>query len=267
MKRELDILSEAVRRAGDRVMQIVRDGFETQIKKDRSPVTSADLEVNLILFETVRRAFPADGWLSEEGPDDPDRLGKRRVWVVDPIDGTKYFMRGELTYAISAALVQQGQPVMGVLFNPATGELFSAVRGCGACLNGDRIETKETVAEPLTVLVHPPSLRQGRLAPFEPYADCRPMGSIAYTLGLVAAGRADACMNFERMNEWDVAAGVLIVEEAGGSVTDSKGLPLIFNRVETSVYGILASSPAAKAPLEALLKRAEEPTPGSRAKR
>lgn len=267
MERELGILSEAVRRAGDRVMQIVRDGFETRIKKDRSPVTSADLEVNRILYEAMRREFPADGWLSEEGPDHPDRLEKKRVWVIDPIDGTKYFIRGELTYAIAAALVEQGQPVMGVLFNPATGEFFSAVRGRGACLNGDRIQTKRTVAEPLTVLVHPPSLRQGKLAPFEPYANCRPMGSIAYTLGLVAAGRADACMNFERMNEWDVAAGVLIVEEAGGSVTDSKGLPITFNRADTSVYGILAGSPAAKAPLEALLKRAEAPAPGSQPNR
>jgi myo-inositol-1(or 4)-monophosphatase len=267
MQRELDIVSEAVRRAGTRVMELARHGFETHIKKDRSPVTTADLEVNRILYETLEAHFPADGWLSEESPDRPDRLGKKRVWVIDPIDGTKYFMRGEPTFAISAALVDNGRPVVGVLFNPATGEFFSAVRGWGAWLNEQRISARQASHEPLTVLVHPPSLRQGKLAAFEPYAECRPMGSIAYTLGLVAAGQADASMNFERMNEWDVAAGILLVEEAGGSVTDSKGLPIVFNRENTAVHGILASSSAAKAMLEALLKRGAPAEPGGKAKR
>jgi myo-inositol-1(or 4)-monophosphatase len=255
MEHELTMVSQAVRQAGDRTLQIGRSGFETWTKKDRSPVTSADLEVNRLLYETIQREFPGDGWLSEEGPDDPQRLAKKRVWVVDPIDGTKYFMRREPTYAISVALVEQGQPVLAVLYNPAAGELFSATRGRGAALNGSPIRTKQTAGDPLTILVHPPSLRQGKLAAFESYADCRPMGSIAYTMALVAAGRADACMNFERMNEWDVAAGVLLIQEAGGTVTDGQGVPYLFNREKTAVYGIVAASTAALGPLEALLKR------------
>jgi myo-inositol-1(or 4)-monophosphatase len=264
MERELHILSEAVRQAGDRCLEVARRGFETHIKKDRSPVTSADLAVNALLHETLRREFPDDGWLSEEGPDDPGRLGRKRVWIVDPIDGTKYFMRGEPTYVIAAALVVGSRPVVAVLLNPATGELFSAVHGQGARLNGEEIRTRRTATFPLTILVHPPSLRQGKLAAFEPYAHCRPMGSIAYSLGLLAAGRADACVNFERMNEWDVAAGVLLIEEAGGSVTDSTGLPFMFNRDTTSIYGVLAASPTAHAPLEALLKRTAASRPGGK---
>ena len=212
MERELEILSQAVREAGSRVLAIGRDGFETQIKKDRSPVTSADLEANRILYERLRREFPGDGWLSEEGPADPERLSRKRVWVIDPIDGTKYFMRGEPTYVISAALVEEGQPVVSVLFNPVTDEFFSAIFGHGAYLNGERVRVRGAASPRLTILVHPPSLRQGKLAAFEPLADCLPLGSIAYTLGLVAAGRADACVNFERMNDWDVAAGVALIQ-------------------------------------------------------
>ena len=119
-----------------------RGGFETHIKKDRSPVTSADLAVNQILQDMLMTAFPHDAWLSEETPDDPRRLKNNRVWIIDPIDGTKYFMRGIPQYAISVALVESHQPVVAAVYNPATDELFSAVRGSGAWLNGDPIRSR-----------------------------------------------------------------------------------------------------------------------------
>ena len=106
MHRELEILCDAVKQAGERVLHLAKEGFETYRKKDRSPVTSADLEANRILQEALMGHFPEDGWLSEESPDNSERLGKKRVWVVDPIDGTKHFMKGIPQYAISVALVE-----------------------------------------------------------------------------------------------------------------------------------------------------------------
>src|SRR5579885_3395950 len=178
MERELTLLCEAVRRAGLRAMELRRDGFETFIKPDRSPVTTADLAVDRMLREALLAAFPDDGWLSEETADDPIRLEKKRVWVVDPIDGTKYFMRGESQFAVSAALVQEGTVVAGAVFNPATDELFGAARGLGTRLNGVRVPVPPPAGERLVVLVNPPALERGTFAAYAPHADCRPMGSI-----------------------------------------------------------------------------------------
>src|SRR5512139_3694526 len=123
---ERKVLIEAIRRAGAEALRFVVDGFETIRKADQSPVTSADLAVNEVLHSRLTSAFPQDGWLSEESPDGLDRLQKTRVWVVDPIDGTKAFINGEQEYCISVALIEHGRPVVAGLFNPATDELFTA---------------------------------------------------------------------------------------------------------------------------------------------
>lgn len=238
---ELDVLRAAVRQAGQQALKLAVEGFETHIKKDRSPVTTADLAVNQILRERLLSAFPHDAWLSEESPDDPRRLENARVWVIDPIDGTKYFMRGVPQYAISVALVESHQPVVAAVYNPATDELFSAVRRMGAWLNGQPIHvTSASNARPV-ILVNPPALERGLFRAIETAAECRPMGSIAYTLALVAAGRADATLNVDGLNEWDVAGGVLLIEEAGGAVMDRNGNPVSFNQAKTSIRGILAA--------------------------
>lgn len=240
MEQELETLREAVRRAGSHALKLASEGFETYIKKDRSPVTSADLAVNEILKEVLLTAFRGDAWLSEETPDDGRRFHSTRVWIIDPIDGTKYFMRGVPQYAISVALVESQQPIVAAVYNPATNELFSAVRGTGAWLNGNPIHvTSGDVNRPI-VLVNPSSLERGKLRAIERAVECRPMGSIAYTLALVAAGRADATLNLDGLNEWDVAAGVLLVEAAGGSVVDRNGSSVLFNQPQTTVYGMLA---------------------------
>ena len=117
MKNELDIVIDAVKRAGTCVMQLARNGFETYQKSDHSPVTSADFAVNDILQETLMNHFPKDGWRSEESPDSPNRLNTSRVWVIDPIDGTSYFIKGIPQFSISVALVEQQQPILGVVYN------------------------------------------------------------------------------------------------------------------------------------------------------
>ncbi|MGH7183476.1 MAG: inositol monophosphatase family protein, partial [Nitrospiraceae bacterium] len=139
MERELTLLVEAIRKAGWKVGELVRNGFEVQTKPDRSPVTTVDLEVNRILYEMQRREFPLDGWLSEESPDDPARLARQRVWIVDPIDGTKALVKALPEYCISAALVERGVPVVAAILNPSTDELFTAVRDGGLFLNGVRL--------------------------------------------------------------------------------------------------------------------------------
>lgn len=242
MNHELEVLQQAVRQAGQQVLKLAAEGFETHIKKDRSPVTTADLAVNQILHDVLLAAYPHDAWLSEESPDDPRRLENKRVWVIDPIDGTKYFMRGVPQYAISVALVESHQPVVAVVYNPAADELFSAVRGTGAWLNGQPIHVTPARDGRPIILVNPPALERGLFRAIEAAAECRPMGSIAYTLALVAAGRADATLNLDGLNEWDVAGGVLLIEEAGGMVMDRNGSPLSFNQAKTTIRGILAAN-------------------------
>ncbi|MDQ6732540.1 MAG: 3'(2'),5'-bisphosphate nucleotidase CysQ [Nitrospirota bacterium] len=238
---ELEVLRQAVRQAGQQALKLATEGFETHIKKDHSPVTTADLAVNQILHEVLLTAFPHDAWLSEETPDDSRRLENKRVWIIDPIDGTKYFMRGVPQYAISVALVESHQPVVAAVYNPATDELFSAVRGIGAWLNGQPIHVTPARDGRPVILVNPSALERGVFRTIETAAECRPMGSIAYTLALVAAGRADATLNLDGLNEWDVAGGVLLIEEAGGTVMDRNGSPLSFNQANTTIRGILAA--------------------------
>jgi myo-inositol-1(or 4)-monophosphatase len=238
---ELEVLRKAVRQAGQQALKLAAEGFETHIKKDRSPVTTADLAVNQILHEMLLTAFPHDAWLSEETPDDLRRLENKRVWIIDPIDGTKYFMRGVPQYAISVALVESNQPVVAAVYNPATDELFSAVRGMGAWLNDQLIHVTTAREGRPVILVNPSVLERGVFRTIEAAAECRPMGSIAYTLALVSAGRADATLNLDGLNEWDVAGGVLLIEEAGGTVMDRNGSPLSFNQSKTTIRGILAA--------------------------
>jgi myo-inositol-1(or 4)-monophosphatase len=238
---ELEVLRKAVRQAGQQALKLAAEGFETHIKKDRSPVTTADLAVNQILHEMLLTAFPYDAWLSEETPDDLRRLENKRVWIIDPIDGTKYFMRGVPQYAISVALVESNQPVVAAVYNPATDELFSAVHGMGAWLNDQPIHVTPARDGRPVILVNPPALERGVFRAIEAAAECRPMGSIAYTLALVSAGRADATLNLDGLNEWDVAGGVLLIEEAGGTVMDRNGSPLSFNQSNTTIRGILAA--------------------------
>ena len=131
MQHELATLSGAMLRAGHQAIRLAAEGFETFTKQDHSPVTSADLAVNEILRESLSPAFPEDGWLSEETPDNSERLDKKRVWIVDPIDGTRSFVRGLPEFCLSVALVENGSPMVAAIFNPSTGEFFSAIRGQG----------------------------------------------------------------------------------------------------------------------------------------
>lgn len=231
---------EAARRAGDRI-QSVRDDARVERKADESPVTRADRDSDQVLKAALLGLTQA-AWLSEETVDSPERLSAGRVWVVDPLDGTKDFIAGIPEYAVAVALVENGAPVLGVVHNPATGETFWAERGRGAFRNGEPIR----VSEGGTVLASRSETKGGEFAPFTTW-DVRPVGSIEYKLALVAAGEAAVTWSRGPKHEWDVCAGALIVQEAGGLATELAGTPLRFNRPRPKVRGILSGAPGAYA--------------------
>jgi myo-inositol-1(or 4)-monophosphatase len=240
MEHELHLLSESVREAGARAMELARTGFEVHTKKDRSPVTTADLEVERILQAMQRKYFPGDGWLSEESPDDRTRLSRARVWIVDPIDGTKAYVNRKPEFCISAALVEQGLPVLAAVFNPSTDELFTAIKGHGLRLNGSPLATAGMHDALPIVMVNPWELRNGRWDGLDGQVHCRPMYSIANALTLVAAGRVQATITAEPENEWDLAAAVLLTQEAGGAIHDAAGRSFCFNQPKPRFRGVVA---------------------------
>lgn len=253
MERELTLLVKAVREAGARALDLARNGFDVHTKQDRSPVTTADLEVNRIIMNMQRAHFPEDGWLSEESPDDKKRLERPRVWIVDPIDGTKAFVNRMPEFCISVALTEQGQPVLAAIFNPSTDELFTTVKGHGLHINGVPVSTQE-VHDPPVVMVSPWELRSGRWSDLDGVVRCQPMYSIANALALVAAGRVQATITAEPENEWDLAAGVLLIEEGGGVIDDAAGKPFVFNQPTPRFRGVVAVSAQADPQLHRTLR-------------
>ena len=242
MEQELTTLIESILKAGTKVRELVKVGFDVQTKSDHSPVTAIDHEVNRILHEMQERAFPLDGWLSEESPDNPVRLTSRRVWIVDPIDGTKALVNRIPEFCISVALTEHGIPVVAAILNPSTEELFTAVRGGGLFLNGTRITPSPASDTKPTILVNAWEFRIGRWSTLAETSRCRPMHSIANALALVASGRIQAALTIEPLNEWDLAAGVLLVEESGGSVTNAEGKPFAFNQPTPRFHGAIAAT-------------------------
>jgi len=243
MTPRLELAREAALEAGRLVMSYYKDSYEVMEKGANNPVTTADLEADRSLKRMLLDGAPGTGWLSEETADSPQRLTIAEVWVVDPIDGTKEFILGIPEFAISIGLAARGEIVAGIVYNPARNELFLAEKGAGARLNGDPIRVSD-----------PPSLAGARLdasrsecrrGEFEAYAGAfqvREVGSIAYKLARVAAGVTDVTWSLGPKNEWDIAAGVLLVEEAGGRATAPDGEAFRFNQARTKVKGILATS-------------------------
>lgn len=241
---EFTILEKAIRTAGAEALRLANEGFETIQKADQSPVTSADLAVNRMLHRDLLSAFPHDGWLSEESPDDAVRLKKDRVWVVDPIDGTKAFINRVPEFCISVALIEHGRPIVAAIYNPSTNELFSAIKGGGLRLNREPVESQHASDRGQPMIALSQWERQvGRFAAIDSVTQHRPMLSIAWALALMACGRIDAVATFEPENEWDVAAGVLLISEAGGAISDGARQALTFNRPTPRYRGIIATGP------------------------
>ena len=213
--------------------------LDSWAKDGGSPVSQADIEVDGFLMHELGALLPAAGWLSEETADDPARLGKDLIWLVDPIDGTRDFIRGRAGWAVSIALISRGRPLIGLLVAPAREECWCAVAGQGAWLNGERLAASARAALP------------GARVPAEtlPSEDSdlvtveRP-NSIALRVAMVAAARADLVATLRWGFEWDIAAATLIAREAGAAVSDAFGHTLAFNKPDPRAFGLLVSAPA-----------------------
>ncbi|WP_243375660.1 inositol monophosphatase family protein [Sandarakinorhabdus cyanobacteriorum] len=214
-------------------------------KADGSPVSEADMAVNAYLKGVIAAARPDDGWLSEECADTATRLDKRRLWVVDPIDGTRDFLRGRSGWAVSVALVEDGAVQVAVLAAPAQQRLYAASAGEGATLNGRRLQVSSLATlEGVRLPIDPPNLNASFWpSPWPGTAVAKP-NSLALRMAMLAADEADAWMEGRSVAEWDVAAASLILIEAGGTVTDRHGAPLRFNQPQPLVHGLAAATPA-----------------------
>jgi len=210
-------------------------GFRRWEKAPGDPVSEIDLMADAMLAERLRALDPAAGWLSEETADDPSRLTCERVWVVDPIDGTRDYLRGRPGWCVSVALVEAGRPVLGVLAAPSRGELWTCAAGQGAWRNGEPVRCSKR-SEWAGARMPADTLPEGS----ELVAVAKP-NSIALRLAMIAAGEADVLVAKRWGSEWDVAAAALLVAEAGGVVTDAHGEPLRFNQQVPRAFGLAAS--------------------------
>ena len=251
LERELEAAVGAARRAGAEVARMRAEGLRYGRKEGYELVSEADIRAAEILHEALTGAFPDDGWLSEEHRDTAERLDRERVWVVDPIDGTREYLQGRSEYAISVGLAVRGRPALGVVHNPATDELHAAI-----CPDPppepapDADRDREYVA-----LVARGEDMLGEVPPLPGRARTRAVGSVAYRLALAAAGKGDVVVTWYARQEWDVAAGAALCLARGLAVTDVLGAPLAFNQPRPIVRGLLAAEPGLHARILAHFRR------------
>lgn len=208
-------------------------------KTPGDPVSEADLEVDAFLKRELSALLPAAGWLSEETADDDERLDRDLLWLVDPVDGTRDFIRGRSGWAVSVALISAGKPLIGMLVAPARKEEYIAEAGKGARLNGKVITaTKRTQLSGARIPADqlPRSIRDLTMV--------EKPNSIALRIAMIAAGNADLVATLRWGFEWDVAAATLIAREAGAQVSQAFGEPLSFNKRDPRDFGVLVSCPA-----------------------
>jgi len=246
---DLALIEDAVRDAGAIARKFYKGSYRKWSKEKGQPVTECDLAVDAFLSQKLRRARPEYGWLSEETADDPKDRRAEFVFVVDPIDGTVAFLKGKPYFTISVAAVSKGRPTAGAVYNPITGECFTAVAHEGARLNGKRIQVTSSAEIEGCRMLGPKSTFEHPAWSSEPYIPWPPMhietrNSIAYRLALVACGSFDATMALSAKHDWDLAAGDLIVQEAGGRVTTHTGATLTYNGAEPIQPSLVAAGAA-----------------------
>lgn len=254
IEEDFRLLCTAVRAAGTIAMEYFGRDPRSWEKAKGDPVSVADLAINQFLSEQLRDARPDYGWLSEESEDEPERIGKERVWVVDPIDGTRAFLRGDTDFAVAVALLEAGKPVAGVVFAPATGDFFTAIKGRGAQLNGIALQQdSDPDLEGIRMLGEESFFCSPRLWPIPwPAMSFRRINSFALRLAFIADGRCDAAITIRPKADWDLAAADLILSEAGGRCVDEVGAELEYNGAST-IHPIVVAG--ATALIEPMLER------------
>ena len=242
---DLGLIVDKVRRAGALAQHVKAHGLITSYKADGSIVTNADTEVNLWVKEALEEARPDYGWQSEESPDNAARLTSRRIFVLDPIDGTMGLSKGSPFWTIALAVVEAGRPVAAVVYAPDAGELFSAASGEGARLNETLIRvTARADLEDAEVLGDSRLFGKDIWPVPWPRLSVHSRPSVAYRMACVACGRADFTIALTPKRDWDVAAATLIAQEAGAVVTDHLGNPYEFNAIDSLKPSLICSGPA-----------------------
>ena len=239
---DAELLFDVVREAGELGLTLGRKkDLKHWTKPDGSHVTEGDLAINALFEQRLRAARPQDGWLSEETADDaPARMASERLWIIDPIDGTRAFLEGRKEWCVAAALAVKGRPVLAAVFTPRHDEFFTAAAGEGATLNGAALAMPDPASlEGAHIAGNRKALAS--LADLGIAAD--PSGSLPLQLRLahVAASRIDGAVSIGKRNDWDLAAGELLVLEAGGRVSGSSGEGYIYNRAEPWQQGLVAA--------------------------
>lgn len=242
---DLELIVEAAHEAGELAGALRRRGLEIAYKDaDGSPVTNADLAADALLTERLRAARPDYGWLSEETADDPDRLARRRLFVVDPIDGTRAFLNDKPWWSVSIAVVDGHRPTAGVVFAPQLDETYAAAIAEGATLNGQPIHASAATAMEGAAMVADPRLfTQAHWPRAWPEMRVEQRNSTAYRMCLVASGAFDAAVTLMPKHDWDLAAADLIASQAGGFVGNHTGAPFVYNGVRPVQANLICAAP------------------------
>lgn len=242
---DLALIADVAREAGQLSLSWLARGAKAWEKSPDNPVTEADIACNDLIAGRLRKARPTYGWLSEETKDNPSDRSQGRVFVVDPIDGTKDFVKGETGFCASIAIIEDGQPIAGAVYNPNFNEMLTAHRGGGTYLNGEPVRVTDCASLACRMI--------GQLDVFgrtnaHYWPDMklieRVPNAMAWRLSLVAAGRWDSVVALNQKSDWDLAAAVLLVREAGGVATDRAGKPFVFNGPSVVQLGAIAAGAA-----------------------
>jgi myo-inositol-1(or 4)-monophosphatase len=240
---DIDLLIDASIAAGKAALSYFRNDVQVWWKNEgTSPVTAADHAANDVLKDMLIGARPDYGWLSEESEDDVDRLTRTRTFIVDPIDGTRAFMQGKDTWVVSAAIIEAGRPIAGVLFAPSLEEIYVATADGAVTKNGKPLKLAEAGSGERFRLSAADDL-VNRLAPAtrERIDRVSRIPSLAYRLAMIADGRLDVTLVKPNAHDWDIAAAHLILANAGGRLTDTSGSEPVYNSATPS-HGILIAS-------------------------
>jgi myo-inositol-1(or 4)-monophosphatase len=239
---DLALLIDAAEAAGPIAMAHFKCDVETWEKPGAGPVTEADLAIDRMLRDELSAARPDYGWLSEESEGQPDRAHRERVFIVDPIDGTRAFIAGQEGWGVALAVAERGRVIAAAMHLPVRGETFVAALGQGAWLNGVPINASDRVKlEGATALAASSQLKGEYWPGGPPPVERHFCSSLAWRLCLVGQGRFDMMVTLRPAYEWDIAAGSLIATEAGAVVTDAGGRALEFNRHPDRAPGVIAA--------------------------
>ncbi|WP_305989392.1 3'(2'),5'-bisphosphate nucleotidase CysQ [Roseibium sp. MMSF_3544] len=261
---DVELLETTARQAGALAMSYFGQGLETWFKGNKSPVSEADIAVDRFLADRLLGARPNYGWLSEETADNKERLNFRRVFIVDPIDGTRAFLAGGDEWTVSVAVVEDGRPVAGCVYCPRREEMFVAQRGGGASLNGNKIQVSGQRTVEGATLSGPHSIVSNIDVIAAGFEKAEIFRSLAYRLVTVAAGSSDVGVARGGPSDWDLAAADLLVHEAGGMLTDLSGNELIYNRVRTGHSALIAASSELIGPVRTVLADLLQTSPARR---